>query len=344
MAVRQKASKWYADFVLQGKRYREFGFDTPGEAEAWELEARAALLRGKPLPFGPKDTRAPPASADVRTIEGLVNHVVKVRWASMKSRVSEETARLYVRWTGPLTHTVDALSANSIHDYVAHLRDTGRSGSTINRHLAAISRLMHTAISLNLIARKVELPRQREGEGRIRWFTEEEEAALLLTLRQWGAHRELDLFIFLADTGARLGEARKLEWVDIASQERSVTFWETKAGNHRTVPLTERARAALRGRRLAEVGKSGPFQSINASTLRSLWDRLRTHHPFLQNAVVHTFRHTCASRLVQNGVDIMRVRMWMGHKAIATTLRYAHLAPRHLDDVLKVLEGGGSQS
>lgn len=55
----------------------------------------------------------------------------------------------------------------------------------------------------------------------------------------------------------------------------------------------------------------------------------------------YTFRHTCASRLVQKGVDILRVLSRMGHMTVQTPLRTAPLAPQHLDDVLKVLEGGG---
>ncbi len=117
-----------------------------------------------------------------------------------------------------------------------------------------------------------------------------------------------------------------------------MTFWETKAGNHRSVPLTQRAQRVVARRR--PISKDGPFAEINRSTLRSLWDRLRTHYPWLKDAVIHTYRHTCASRLVQRGVDLMRVKLWMGHKAIQTTLRYAHLAPKHLEDALEALEKG----
>lgn len=50
----------------------------------------------------------------------------------------------------------------------------------------------------------------------------------------------------------------------------------------------------------------------------------------LPNITVHTCRHTCASRLVQGGVDIRRVKDWMGHTTIQTTMIYAHLAPKNL--------------
>lgn len=344
MSARRKGNKWYADFIVAGERYREFGFAAEDEAEAWELEARAAIKRGKPLPPGPKSERAPSTSSGLHTIKGLIDHVEKVRWASMKSTASVEAARLFEIWTGPQMATREALTPLTIGEYVEHLREErGCSGSTINRRLASVSALMKAAAELRIIEGTFRLPKQREGEGRIRWFTDEEEEAILSTLRVWGEHMERDLFIFLVDTGARLGEAEKLEWRDVAPGERSVTFWETKAGNHRSVPLTERVREALRRRRAVSGNQPGPFSDMNRSALRSLWERLRTRHGFLGSAVIHTFRHTCASRLVQKGVDIMRVRVWMGHKTVATTLRYAHLAPQHLDDVLRVLEGGGAK-
>jgi hypothetical protein len=43
----------------------------------------------------------------------------------------------------------------------------------------------------------------------------------------------------------------------------------------------------------------------------------------------HTLQHTFASRLVMAGVDLKTVQELMGHKTIAMTARYAHLAPTH---------------
>ena len=60
----------------------------------------------------------------------------------------------------------------------------------------------------------------------------------------------------------------------------------------------------------------------------------RWFEPVLEDANVanfswHGLRHTFASRLVMAGVDIRTVQELLGHKTIAMTVRYSHLAPTH---------------
>ena len=57
---------------------------------------------------------------------------------------------------------------------------------------------------------------------------------------------------------------------------------------------------------------------------------------------LHTLRHTCASWIVQRGVDLGRVQKHMRHESIVMTQRYAHLAPQHLDDVVLALDAARS--
>ena len=52
----------------------------------------------------------------------------------------------------------------------------------------------------------------------------------------------------------------------------------------------------------------------------------------------HVLRHTCASRLAQNGVDIKRIQEFLGHRTLAMTMRYAHLAPKHLEVCAEALD------
>jgi site-specific recombinase XerD len=51
----------------------------------------------------------------------------------------------------------------------------------------------------------------------------------------------------------------------------------------------------------------------------------------------HDLRHTFASHLVMRGVDIRTVAQLLGHRDIKVTMRYAHLAPQHLQSAVDTL-------
>lgn len=57
-----------------------------------------------------------------------------------------------------------------------------------------------------------------------------------------------------------------------------------------------------------------------------------------QKVVFHTLRHTYASWMVQNGIDLYTVKELMGHSTLAMTERYAHLAKENLKNAVKMFE------
>ena len=338
MAVRQRGRGWQADFKLPGwPRVRET-FETEAEAQAYELEARAAHALGKPCP---KPGAGQVKNAKITTITDLVGHCRKVHWKSKKSGEHlVKNAVLFAEWVGPKVPVAEALTLEKVHEYVEYRTDIkNNSSATINRHLSAIGVLVRYAAELELIPKAIKMPWQEEGVGRLRFFSEEEEEAMLAVLTLWGYHDYRDLFIFLVDTGFRLGEAEKLLWTDIRGRSITVEGAISKNSSTRTVTATKRVMEALDRMRERYQNLPGPFAWLDRQRLRAVWDRLRSHFPWMgDDTVVHTFRHTCASRLVQRGVDLMRVKTWMGHKTMTTTLRYAHLAPKHLEELADVLE------
>ncbi len=62
----------------------------------------------------------------------------------------------------------------------------------------------------------------------------------------------------------------------------------------------------------------------------------------INNFCFHDLRHTFASHLVMNGVDLNTVRELLGHKTIKMTLRYSHLSPDHKKRVVEILGEGFS--
>jgi integrase len=217
-------------------------------------------------------------------------------------------------------------------------RAKGNRNSTVNRKLACLSKLLRKHYRNGAIDRLPDFRKLPERNGRIRFLSRAEEAALSNALDEidmrYGA-----LARFLADTGARVGEALSLRWCDAG--DGKATFWETKSNTPRTVPLTRRATSVLAT--LRETEAIGPFCAVRYANFRNAWLRARRKAGLNRDpqVVPHILRHTCASRLAQNGVDVKRIQEFLGHRTLAMTLRYAHLAPRHLDvcvDALNSIE------
>ena len=58
----------------------------------------------------------------------------------------------------------------------------------------------------------------------------------------------------------------------------------------------------------------------------------------IMDFVFHDLRHTCATRMVQAGVDLYKVQRLLGHKSPIMTQRYAHHYPESLRDGVEALE------
>jgi integrase len=233
-----------------------------------------------------------------------------------------------------LNKRFSTFSQETLDGLIGTLRERGNSNATINRKMAALSKLLRKACKMGDIYSLPEFRRQKERSGRIRFLEIDEEERLFAEIRSRSEHY-WQLAVFLVDTGARLGEATGLHWNDI--HDGTVTFWLTKSGRSRTVPLTQRVRDILRS---MERTKFGPFGKIKQYQFRAVWHEAKGAVGLATDTelVPHCLRHTCASRLVRGGVDIRRVQMWLGHQTLQMTMRYSHLATHDLDVCVPILE------
>lgn len=342
--VRRHGTGYLAEPMFKKRRYR-YTFRTELEAAEWLARAHDANKRGLPIP----EPVGTVGQAKIQTIKELADHVYAMRWASQRSgEKSLECAMCFVRWTGPNVSADVALTTANIHGYVAHMTKEKKSGGTINRHLARISALAAMAKALKMISDRPDFKqaKQKEGSHRLRYYEHEEEAAIYAKLREWDDGGDMldwiDYFTFLADMGTRPSEAQKFLWRDY--RQGVCHFEETKTDLARSLKPTARAKAALDRQRLRHPGSAGPFAWVSGRSSRTLWDRLRAHIKWMdKHTVIYTFRHTCASRLTMGGVSLHRIKVYLGHKTINTTLRYAKLAPEQVNIATEALDAINQQ-
>ena len=233
-----------------------------------------------------------------------------------------------------LNRRFSTFDQETLDNLIGTLRERGNSNATINRKMAALSKLLRKACKMGDIFNLPEFRRQKERSGRIRFLEIEEEDRLFAQIRQRSEHY-YQLAVFLVDTGARLGEAIGLHWNDI--HDGTVTFWLTKSGRSRSIPLTHRVQDILKS---LDRTKAGPFGKIKQYQFRQVWHEAKGDIGLAGDTelVPHCLRHTCASRLVRGGIDIRRVQMWLGHQTLQMTMRYSHLATHDLDVCVPILE------
>jgi hypothetical protein len=199
----------------------------------------------------------------------------------------------------------DKVTTTDIDDIIIKLREGGSSPGTVKHYLAALHALLKRGASKGrgYVTEMPEFSWQDEDEGRIRVVTLLEEARL----------RDL-LSPEVADyvSAAIRVSPRQLQgsWLRLWANQ-------TKAKASRSVPLNAPTKAILK-RRL-------PW-TLTERQLAYAWNKAKAAMGLADDKefVVHALRHTCATRPVERGVNLVVIQRYMGHKAITTTLRYAH--------------------
>jgi integrase len=341
MPVRQRGNRWQADVVVPGgKRYRR-QFPNQTEATIWEAEARVCVLKGEE-PVLASGT-GPEADPDRPQTLGQLRDTCWTRfWEKSKSqKYIEHSVDLPLEFFGR-DFLIKNMNEAQIERYILHLQGRANSNTTINRKVGYLLCQLRYAQKCGWIIRAPVVKRLRMGHGRTRWFTLEEERRILHWFYSRGQGEAHDLLLFLADTGWRLREAWTMTWdlVDLTREVVTVPAEQAKNGKPRTTPMTPRVAAMLQARGLSSTHQR-VFGPLSLSRLYGHWQDMKLDLGLDRDeeVVIHTFRHTCASRLVQAGVDLYVVSQWLGHNSMAQTRRYAHLAPQTLAGARDVLAG-----
>jgi integrase len=171
------------------------------------------------------------------------------------------------------------------------------------------------------------------SNARDRWLTIEEEKNLLdrASNPEWLR----PLLIVALNTGLRRGEILNLTWKDIDFQRKLLTVQKSKNGEKRSVPMSQTLRDALKGIKVINI--PGHVFPISVRSLRAAFDKT-LEKAEIKDFHFHDLRHTFATRLVQNGVDLYKLKELLGHKTLAMVMRYAHHYPESLRDSIEILD------
>ena len=238
---------------------------------------------------------------------------------------------------------LDAITTERVDAYIVHLRGASKNtDSTINRKLAALTKIMSYARRRNKMRMQPHIEHQKENagtNGRMCFLTQTEEEQVIENLNKRGKDCHADAVGVLVDTGLRPSELWRLTKREVDLERGALTIWKSKSDKPRMVPMTERVKKILGAR--VESSTHGPlFPNSTNHWFINEWNKVKTDMGRDEDTefIPYALRHTCASRLIQRGVRIEVVKEWLGHADISMTLRYARLNLANLMDAVKVLE------
>ena len=274
---------------------------------------------------------------------------------------SPRSREAYLRWVErlgehyqPKGPGLRRLSERQVLDYLIHLRDERKhAASTVNQALVPIRILYRDVLGREWKLWSEFTLQRREPLPIV--LTRDEVRRVLACVHE-GRFRAVLSLIY--HCGLRLQEALQLKPTDIDSGRGVVRVRHGKGNKAREVPISPamvgRLRAFYRCHRNPDwlfpgVGRgwkqSGISQAqamhrsakpMSSSALEMAKRVLRPSSGISKHFTVHTFRHSFATHLLEDGVSIRQVSRYLGHSELKSTLVYLH--------VTELSEDGGRQA
>ena len=266
-----------------------------------------------------------------------MSHLRKQMTDDMTIRgLAQSTQETYLRAVAGLAkfhrQRPDALSDKDVQRYLVHLIEERRlSASTCNSVVNGLRFFYHTTLGREQAA--FQLPCRKEPQ-RLPEILSREEVARIFRVTSNRKHRTLLKTAYAA--GLRVSETVHLRLGDIDSERMTIRIEQGKRMKDRYALLSQRLLEALREYWLAYRPKHWLFPGQNADaplsrmTAHRIFHAAKTKASISKPGGIHLLRHAFATHLLEAGTDLHTIQRLLGHTNISTTMRYFHLAQRHL--------------
>jgi site-specific recombinase XerD len=234
---------------------------------------------------------------------------------------------------------VESITPAVLRRYIANMSEDGLAAATRGRRLYALRSLWNYLEQADLVrgnpTRKVATPRR---EQRLPNYLSTEECARLLAACDSNhyvdlAFRDRAILTVLIYQGLRRAELLHLKIGDVDFGAKTLLVRRGKGGKSRLLPLAEGAGFAIEDwlefrpstdNGMLFVTRGGnPMRPTDINRMfRRTVERSGIQR---DNVTLHTLRHTFATLLLKEGVDVRTLQRLLGHASIETTALYLHL-------------------
>jgi integrase/recombinase XerD len=284
----------------------------------------------------------------------FAEHLASHKHASQQTVISyRDTFRLLLQFlrrkTGkaPAKLSIDDLDAPNLLDFLEHLeRERKNQVCSRNVRLTAIRSFfrvvaLRSPASLGVVTRVLAIPSKKTTKQLVGYVTREEMDAILAAPDQatWIGRRDHALLLTMYNSGARLSEMTALRHDQVRLEAgHSYLQIHGKGRKERTIPLWPQTAPILKRWLQEQKGRTGTTDHILFPSVRQTPLSADGVNYILQQAVgaaakgcanlrtkhvtPHMIRHGTAMALLQAGVDIAVIALYLGHESIETTHIY----------------------
>lgn len=303
-----------------GKQVRR-RFATRAEGERFAALVKAKVLSGK-------EWNPSPPPKDDRLLSGLVMEWYRLHGQALKSGEERKNKLLHLCevFGNPLARHFDRQFFISQR---ANRLSASIHPNTTNHDLAYLKAMFNDlrrdgvwqAENPLALVKKIKV-----DETEMAFLSTEQITELLHELKKSQRQDAYLVSKLCLATGARWREAETLTANDV--KNGLVRYGRTKSGKGRAVPISAELEREVKQNCIGMVPLFSPCMDLFREALA------RCSFTLPRGQATHVLRHTFASYYIQNGGNIIELQKILGHSTIVMTMRYAHLAPSYMQQVL----------
>jgi site-specific recombinase XerD len=268
-----------------------------------------------------------------------------MRLRKLAPHTQDAYVRSVRRLAGFLRRPPDTATIEELRNFQLHLVDSGTSPITLNATITGLKFFFEVTLDRPELMSKmkpVSVPRTLPAV-----LSREEVAALLAAARNLKHQTALSIAY---GAGLRASEVISLKVGDIDSTRMTLRIQQGKGGKDRYAMLSpvmlERLRTWWRVARAQGTMLEGgwlfpgmnPVQPMTARQLNRAVHEAALNARIDKRVSMHTLRHSFATHLLEQKVDIRVIQVLLGHKKLETTSLYTHVATQILRQVIGPLE------
>lgn len=256
---------------------------------------------------------------------------------------TDKTQSDYIRHIKTFTvfigRSPDTATADDLLAFQAHLRQSGVQPPTMNSCVSALRFFFKYACDEPDLGRYLRIVKQAQ---KLPIVLTQEEAARLMEAAPGPKYKAV--FGTAYGAGLRVSEVANLKVSDIDSTRMLLRVEQGKGAKDRNAMLSPRLLQLLREWWLVQRPTTWLFPGrdpIMAMSPRQIYRVVCDTASAIgidKRVGPHTLRHSFATHLLEQGVDIRVIQVLLGHTKLDTTARYAHVASRVLRDVTSPLD------